>query len=185
MLQLWELCANEGYVLFENKALKASEKGILTSDKLQEFFQDIISESYTSQVESQLDLISHGEKDYQELFGSFWEKFEPRVEEAFEKMVEVAIEKMGTKCPRCDNDLVYRFGKYGKFIGCSTFPKCRYISSLNPFNLGFCPQCIEGEKVIKVNRRNQKFIACRNYPECDFVESYEQSKDETEKTTLE
>ncbi|WP_342264492.1 type I DNA topoisomerase [Spiroplasma endosymbiont of Clivina fossor] len=174
-----------GYVLFENKALKASEKGILTSDKLQEFFQDIISESYTSQVESQLDLISHGEKDYQELVGSFWEKFEPRVEEAFEKMVEVAIEKTGTKCPRCDSDLVYRFGKYGKFIGCSTFPKCRYISSLNPVNLGFCPQCIEGEKVIKVNRRNQKFIACSNYPECDFVESYEQSKDETEKATLE
>lgn len=163
---------DRGYVTMENKALVASEKGILTNDKLQEFFYDIINEAYTSQIEDKLDLVSQGKKNHQKLVGSFWRKFEPRVIKAFKEMTEVPIEKTGTLCPKCEHPLVYRFGKYGKFIGCSNFPKCRYLSSLNPIKLGSCPKCIEGEKVIKINRRQQKFIACSNYPECDFVEAF-------------
>lgn len=174
---------DRGYVLLENKALKATEKGILTNDKLQEFFQDVINETYTSEVESQLDLISNGSLSYYELVKSFWEKFEPRVEEAFLKMTEVMVEKTGTLCPRCESDLVYRFGKYGKFIGCSNFPKCRYISSLNPVNLGNCSECNVGELVIKINRRNQKFIACSNYPNCKFVDSYNEDDKKDENKT--
>lgn len=169
---------DRGYVLLENKSLKASDRGILTNDKLQQFFKDIIDEKYTSMIEEHLDYIAHGREDHKELLKSFWEKFEPRVEEAFEKMEVVEVEKTGDECPQCTQDLVYRYGRYGKFIGCSGFPKCRFVRSVVQIDLGICPDCENGQLVIKFNRRSQKFIACTNYPECTYIDSYIELKQE-------
>ncbi|AGM25793.1 DNA topoisomerase I [Spiroplasma syrphidicola EA-1] len=164
-----------GYIIVENKSIKATEKGILTSDKLQEFFNDIINETYTSSIEESLDVISNGELDPKPLLKEFWERFEPRIEAAMELMEEVPIEKAGIDCPNCGLDLVYRYGKYGKFIACSGFPKCRYIHQTGP-KFGQCPDCGIGEIILKFNKRYQRFKACTNYPNCEYTDSYQEPK---------
>ncbi len=166
---------DRGYIIVENKAIKATEKGILTSDKLQEYFNDIINETYTSTIEESLDVIAHGEADPKPLLKEFWERFEPRIEAAMELMEEIPVEKAGIDCPECGRDLVYRYGKYGKFISCSGFPKCRYIHQTGP-KFGPCPECGVGEIILKFNKRYQRFKACTNYPNCQYTASYKEEK---------
>ncbi|WP_424526809.1 type I DNA topoisomerase [Spiroplasma endosymbiont of Glossina fuscipes fuscipes] len=166
---------DRGYIIVENKAIKATEKGILTSDKLQEYFNDIINETYTSTIEESLDVIAHGEADPKPLLKEFWERFEPRIEAAMELMEEIPVEKAGIDCPECGRDLVYRYGKYGKFIACSGFPKCRYIHQTGP-KFGPCPECGVGEIILKFNKRYQRFKACTNYPNCQYTASYKEAK---------
>lgn len=168
-----------GYVILENKAFKATEKGLLTNDKLQEFFYDIINENYTSQVETELDSIAQGKLIMNQVVEDFWLKFEPRVENAFENMTEEKIKPklLDEICPRCgEHQLVERVGRYGKFIGCSGFPKCRYIRKevkiIKP-----CPNCKTGNLVVKSGKGSRKFLGCTNYPECKYIEKYEADKD--------
>ncbi|WP_381415372.1 type I DNA topoisomerase [Spiroplasma endosymbiont of Anurida maritima] len=173
-----------GYIVVENKAIKATEKGILTSDKLQEYFNDIINESYTSIVEEELDEIADGNVRSFPLLKDFWDLFEPRIQNAMVNMEEIPIEKANIICPECGFDLVYRYGKYGKFIACSTFPKCRYIHQTGP-KFGPCTECGVGEILLKFNKRGQKFKACSRYPDCNFTDTYrpekpDEASDETE-----
>ncbi len=167
-----------GYITVENKTLSTTNKGILTNEMLQEYFHDIINEDYTSKVEEKLDEIASGKIKHVPILKDFWIKFEPRVLNAMEKMPEVPIEKPGIKCPKCENDLVYRYGLYGKFIGCGNFPKCRYILQ-NSETFGSCPKCENGKLVMKINKRKQKFKACNNFPECKYIESYSNKEEET------
>lgn len=169
-----------GYVMLENKAFKATEKGLLTNDKLQEFFYDIINENYTSQVEAELDSIAQGQLVMNQVVEDFWLKFEPRVENAFENMTEAKIKPklLDEICPRCgEHQLVERVGRYGKFIGCSGFPKCRYIRKevvvIKP-----CPTCKTGNLVVKSGKGSRKFLGCTNYPECKHIEKYEEESKE-------
>lgn len=169
-----------GYVILENKAFKATDKGLLTNDKLQEFFYDIINENYTSQVETELDSIAQGKLIMNQVVADFWLKFEPRVENAFENMQE---EKPKPKlldeiCPKCQQyQLVERVGRYGKFIACSGFPKCNYIKKevkiIKP-----CPNCKTGNLVVKSAKGKRKFLGCTNYPECKYIEKYEEESSE-------
>ncbi|MFU0252373.1 type I DNA topoisomerase [Spiroplasma sp. Moj] len=175
---------DRGYIIVENKAIKATEKGILTSDKLQEYFSDIINETYTSTIEESLDVIAHGDAEPKPLLKEFWERFEPRIEAAMELMEEIPVEKAGIECPECGNDLVYRYGKYGKFIACSGFPKCRYIHQTGP-KFGPCPECGVGEIILKFNKRRQRFKACTNYPNCNYTDSYKEEKTEQEENNSE
>lgn len=172
-----------GYVILENKAFKATEKGLLTNDKLQEFFYDIINENYTSQVETELDSIAHGKLVMNQVVEDFWLKFEPRIENAFENMQE---EKPKPKlldeiCPKCHQyQLVERIGRYGKFIACSGFPKCNYIKKevkiIKP-----CPSCQNGNLVVKSAKGKRKFLGCTNYPDCKYIEKYQEEDDKTNK----
>ncbi|WP_342252224.1 type I DNA topoisomerase [Spiroplasma endosymbiont of Amphibalanus improvisus] len=174
-----KILKERGYVLLKNKALYASEKGILTSDTLQDWFKDIVNEMYTSLIENELDEISHGLIEHKPLIIKFWKEFEPRIEYAFENMPKLPVEKAGIKCPECGEDLVYRFGKFGKFIGCGSFPKCYYTHYQGP-DLGKCPECKEGIVVIKINKKNQKFLACSNFKKtkCEYKDNYKESKEE-------
>ncbi|WP_353306500.1 type I DNA topoisomerase [Spiroplasma ixodetis] len=164
-----------GYVIIENKSFKATEKGLLTNDKLQEFFYDIINETYTSQVETQLDKIAHGNFDMHQVVKDFWVKFEPRIDDAFDKMTEFKIKPvlLVQDCPLCGAPLVQRTGRYGKFNGCSSFPKCRYIQKklekIKP-----CLVCKDGWMVVKSSKQNRKFLGCTNYPNCKHVEKYQE-----------
>lgn len=167
-----------GYVILENKAFKATDKGLLTNDKLQEFFYDIINENYTSQVEAELDSIAQGNLVMNDVVEDFWLKFEPRVENAFENMKEEKIQPklLDEICPKChEHRLVERVGRYGKFIGCSGFPKCRYIRKevtvIKP-----CPVCKTGNLVVKSGKGRKKFLGCTNYPECKHIEKYEEEE---------
>ena len=97
----------------------------------------------------------------------FYQKFEPSVKEAFDKMPKKEPEKTGEDCPECHHPLVYRNGKYGKFIACSNFPTCKYIKTepKEEIEIIDCPNC-DGKIIEKKSRKGKVFYGCNNYPKC-------------------
>ncbi len=173
------------YINIVNKIIKPTEKGILTNEVLQEYFEDIINEQYTSLIENKLDQIAKGQINNILVLKNFWEEFEPRVITALDEIPEVSLEKANMNCPMCEKDLVYRYGPYGKFIACSGFPKCKYIFQKETI-IGKCPECQKGNTIIKMNKRKKtKILVCDKYPECKYIEDYKNisKNDTTNKTT--
>ncbi len=162
-----------GYVKIEDKKMLPTEIGIETTDKLQEFFSDIVNVEYTSAMETDLDKIAESDADNVKVLREFYNKFEPCVEEAFDKMEKKEAEKTGEICPECGSDLVIRNGKYGKFTACSNYPTCKYIKKEEREieELADCPKC-EGKIVAKRTRKGKFFYGCSNYPKCDFASWY-------------
>ncbi len=155
-----------GYVNLEDKKLFPTTIGIETTDKLQEFFSDIVNVEYTSSMETDLDKIAEQKADNIKVLKDFYNKFEPCVEEAFDKMEKKEAEKTGDQCPECGNDLVYRNGKYGRFIACSNYPTCKYIQKeREQKEIMDCPNC-EGKIIEKKTRKGKTFYGCSNYPTC-------------------
>lgn len=161
---------DRGYVILEDKKLFPTEIGIETTDKLQEFFSDIVNVEYTSAMETDLDKIAEDEMDNIKVLKDFYNKFEPMVEEAFDKMEKKEAEKTGEECPECGSDLVIRHGKFGEFVACSNYPTCKYIKKEEKEKKEFadCPKC-EGKVVEKRTRKGKIFYGCSNYPKCDFA----------------
>ncbi len=164
---------DRGYVNLEDKKLIPTEIGMETTDKLQEFFSDIVNVEYTSAMETDLDEIAEHEKDNVKVLKDFYNKFEPMVEEAFDKMEKKEAEKTGEICPECGSDLVIRNGKFGKFTACSNYPTCKYIKKeeRQVKELADCPKC-NGKIVEKRTRKGKNFYGCSNYPKCDFASWY-------------
>lgn len=162
-----------GYVVIEDKKMVPTEIGIETTDKLQEFFSDIVNVEYTSAMETDLDKIAESEADNVKVLRAFYNKFEPCVEEAFDKMEKKEAEKTGETCPECGSDLVIRNGRYGKFTACSNYPTCKYIKKEEQQveELAACPKC-DGKIVAKRTRKGKYFYGCSNYPKCDFASWY-------------
>ena len=161
-----------GYVEVVDKAFKPTESGLLTSDRLTQFFNDIINVEYTAQMEKELDDIAEGQDDYFDAIDSFIKKFQPLLDEANEKMEVVAPKKTGEKCPECGHDLVERNGRYGKFVACENYPECKYIKKekVEPEYTGEnCPKC--GSPMVFKTGRFGKFEACSNYPECKYIKN--------------
>ena len=115
------------YVKVIDKKFHPTEIGIETTDKLQEYFKDIINVTYTKEMEDDLDKVAEGTLVETKLLDRFYKDFEPKVEEAFAKMEKKAPEQVGEQCPECGSELVIRNGRYGKFIACSNYPECKYI----------------------------------------------------------
>ena len=115
------------YVKVIDKKFHPTEIGIETTDKLQEYFKDIINVTYTKEMEDDLDKVAEGTLVETKLLDRFYKDFEPKVEEAFAKMEKKAPEQIGEQCPECGSELVIRNGRYGKFIACSNYPECKYI----------------------------------------------------------
>ena len=162
-----------GYVVIEDKKMIPTEIGIETTDKLQEFFSDIVNVEYTSAMETDLDKIAESDADNIKVLREFYNKFEPCVEEAFDKMEKKEAEKTGEICPECGSELVIRNGRYGKFIACSNYPTCKYIKKEEQQieELVDCPKC-DGKIVAKRTRKGKFFYGCTNYPKCDFASWY-------------
>lgn len=110
------------YVKVIDKKFHPTEIGIETTDKLQEYFKDIINVTYTKEMEDDLDKVAEGTLVETKLLDRFYKDFEPKVEEAFAKMEKKAPEQVGEQCPECGSELVIRNGRYGKFIACSNYP---------------------------------------------------------------
>ncbi len=115
-----------GYVTKE-KNLQPTDQGILTSDELNKFFKDIINIDYTAEMESNLDKVSEGNYDKLSILKTFYEMFIPMIENAKVNMKKIQPVMLDETCPECGSQLVIRKSKYGEFIACSGFPKCRYI----------------------------------------------------------
>lgn len=161
----------------KTKVFFPSEQGILTTEKLEMFFADIINVRYTADMETQLDEIAGGRADELDTLLAFWNRFNPLLQEAYERMEKIAPEEVGEACPECGSPLVYRHGRFGKFIACSNFPKCRYSRPLEekkkeaPEPTGKkCPRC--GHELFKRKSRfGTYFLGCSDYPRCHYMEN--------------
>ena len=156
-----------GYVNVQDKKFVPTEIGFEITDKLQEFFSHLINVKYTASMETNLDEIAEGKKNWVNVLKEFYDDFEPYVENAFKEMPKKEAEETGENCPECGSPLVYRKGKYGKFIACSNFPKCKYIKQEESAQeeVCDCPNC-SGKIVKKRSKRGKIFYGCSNYPKC-------------------
>jgi DNA topoisomerase-1 len=165
-----------GYVEKIDKRLRPTEIGFTVNDMLVEYFGDVVDVKFTAWMEDELDEIADGHKDWVPVIREFYEPFQKDIEHADANIEKVdLIEELGEPCPTCGKPLIIRYGRYGKFIGCSDFPNCRYTA---PFlvKVGVkCPQCGTGDIVEKKTKRGRIFYGCSNYKNgddpasCDFT----------------
>ena len=158
------------YVEMEDKKFKPTQMGVETTDKLQEYFSDLINVEYTRDMEEDLDKVAEGEEESQDVLSNFYELFEPRVKNAFSDMEKKAPEETGEVCPECGSPLVVRNGRYGEFVACSNYPTCKYIKKEKQEEVVVmdCPLC-DGKIIEKKTRKGKIFYGCQNYPKCKFA----------------
>ena len=168
--KIMETIRDRGYVSVDDKKFFPTEIGIETTDKLQEFFADLINVEYTAHMETDLDLIADGKKDEIKLLRNFYDVFEPEVEKAFGSMEKAKPKETGEVCPNCGNNLVVRKGKYGEFVACSNYPECKYIKKKekNVVEIMNCPMC-DGKIIEKKTKKGKIFYGCSNYPKCSYA----------------
>jgi DNA topoisomerase-1 len=164
-----------GYVKVEKKTFIPTDQGILTSDKLDEYFNKVINIKYTADMEEALDKISEGEIIWYEELEKFYNDFKPLLDFASDNMVRMYPIMTDELCPDCGNQLLIRNGRFGEFIACSNFPKCHYTAKKEipeppVYTDVKCPNCEHGMIVERISKRGrskgQKFYACDQYPTC-------------------
>ena len=162
------------YVAQEDRRLKPTLTGRVVCELLTEYFNEEMDYAFTARLEDQLDEVSNGKLDWRPMLDEFYHPFERRLENARENMPErKVVESVGRNCPTCtDGDLVIKHSRYGKFIGCSSYPDCKHTERYLE-RLGFiCPQCGEerqGEIVERRSRKGRTFFGCSRYPDCDYT----------------
>ncbi|EAH5217321.1 type I DNA topoisomerase [Campylobacter upsaliensis] len=181
------------YVVIEKKQLKPNEIAFSVTELLEKNFSDIVDSHFTSNLENTLDEIAENKADWQETLREFYYPFMRKIEEGKSTIKsQKTFTKLDEKCPECGGELAVRKGRYGEFIACLAFPKCRYSRNLKednaekketkkPNGIGVkCPKCKDGEVVERFSRRG-KFYGCNHYPKCDFVSNYKPSEEKCEK----
>lgn len=169
-VKIIEVLKERKYISMENKKFIPTTVGVQVTDKLQEYFSSIINVKYTSEMETDLDKVAEGKYVWYELLNKFYKDFEPLVEEAYTKMEKEKPEETGELCPVCGKPLVYRHGKYGKFIACSGYPECKYIPKVEKSVTVICkcPKC-SGDIIVKKTKRGKEFYGCSNFPKCKYA----------------
>lgn len=159
-----------GYVVRERRRFEPTETGLLVNDLLVEHFPDLINVDFTANMEDRLDNVATGEQEWVSLMREFYAPFAATLDKADAAIPKVEqVEYVGRDCPECGRPLVIRWGRFGKFIGCSTFPKCRYTEPwLEKIGVR-CPECTEGELAVKRTRKRRVFYGCSRWPECEFT----------------
>ena len=159
-----------GYVLKEDKRLAPTETGLIVNDLLVQHFPEIVDVNFTANMENELDQIADGERAWVGVLNEFWVPFAGQVKAAEADMPQVNTgpEYVGRDCPESGHPLIIRWGRYGKFIGCSDFPKCRYTEPWLEKLGVFCPKD-HGDLVERKTRKGRVFYGCANYPACDFT----------------
>ena len=159
------------YVEIKDKRFFPTETGIEVTDKLQEFFSDIINVSYTAEMETELDEIADAKQDNVKVLRDFYDKFAPLLDKAFKEMEKTQPQETGENCPNCGSPLVVRKSKYGQFIACSNYPECKYIKQEEKEEVPVkeickCPSCDEGMIIERLTRRGKVFYGCNRFPKC-------------------
>lgn len=160
-----------GYVALENKRFVPTELGQIVHELMVEFFPEILDVEFTAKMEHDLDNIEEGKVNWVKIIDEFYREFSKRVHKAETEMekVEIRDEFAGIKCEKCGNEMVYKMGKYGKFLACSNFPECRNTKPILK-EIGLkCPKCEKGNIVERKSKKRRVFYGCDRYPECDFV----------------
>ncbi|MFE3574997.1 type I DNA topoisomerase [Lysinibacillus sp. NPDC059133] len=160
-----------GYVVLDAKRFMPTELGEIVHQLVLEFFPDIINIEFTAQMEQNLDHIEEGDRQWKEVVHEFYKDFEVHVKYADEAMEKVVIkdEPAGEDCELCGSPMVFKLGRYGKFMACSNFPDCRNTKAImKPIGVK-CPSCETGEIVERKSKTKRLFYGCNQYPECEFV----------------
>ncbi|MDN4083723.1 type I DNA topoisomerase [Paenibacillus polymyxa] len=166
-----ETIQKRGYVAIEEKKFFPTELGELVIEQMEEFFPEILNVEFTANMEGDLDHVEEGEGDWVKVLSDFYESFEKRLEVAEEEMKEIEIkdEVSDVICDKCGSQMVYKLGRFGKFLACSAFPDCRNTKPIVK-DIGMnCPTCGEGHVVERRSKKGRVFYGCDRYPECDFV----------------
>lgn len=158
------------YVTKEDKRLVPTELGGAVTDFLVRYFPEILNLPFTATMEDSLDDIANGKKEWVPVIRHFYADFSSTLDTAYKtaERVKMAVEETDEQCPLCGSPLVVRIGKYGKFIACSTFPKCTFTKQLLEKVDIKCPRC-GSDIVLKKSRKGKNFYGCSNYPKCDFA----------------
>ncbi|MCR6107082.1 type I DNA topoisomerase [Salipaludibacillus agaradhaerens] len=160
-----------GYVALEDKRFVPTELGEIVLELIEEFFPEILNVEFTAEMESNLDAIEEGDQNWVQIIDRFYTGFEKRLKTAEEEMKEVEIkdEPAGEECEKCGHDMVFKMGRYGKFMACSNFPNCRNTKAIMKEIGVKCPKCSEGNIVERKSKKRRLFYGCDRYPECDFI----------------
>ena len=159
-----------GYVSREKKRLFPTELGIMVTEMMEKYFSRIVDTEFTAIMEEKLDAVEEGRQDWKQILREFYPDFTSTLsiaEKEIEK-VEVKDDISDVPCDKCGTMMVYKMGKYGKFLACPNFPECRNtMPILNYINVA-CPLC--GKRLLeKTSKKNRKFYGCEGYPQCDFI----------------
>ncbi|AYB43460.1 type I DNA topoisomerase [Paenibacillus lautus] len=166
-----ETIQKRGYVAIEEKKFMPTELGELVIEQMEQFFPEILNVEFTANMEEDLDHVEEGSEDWVKVLAEFYESFEKRLEVAEEEMKEIEIEDEVSDeiCEKCGKPLVYKLGRFGKFLACSGFPDCRNTKPIVKDIGVSCPKCKEGHVVERRSKKGRVFFGCDRYPECDFV----------------
>ncbi|AGZ81074.1 type I DNA topoisomerase [Campylobacter fetus] len=176
------LLTSRDYVKVDKKQLIPNEIAFNITSMLEEHFNDIVDSDFTSKMEEKLDDIAENKADWQEVLSKFYHPFMQKIDYGKKNIKSQKItEPIGEKCPECGGELVKRKGRFGEFIACLNFPKCKYSRNLKneakvekkePQKIGVaCPQC--GGDIVERFSKKGKFFGCANYPKCNFISKYQ------------
>ncbi|CAI9390982.1 MULTISPECIES: type I DNA topoisomerase [Bacillaceae] len=160
-----------GYVALDNKRFIPTELGEIVLELILEFFPEILNIEFTANMEQDLDNIEAGKVDWVKVIDEFYQTFEKRLEVAEQEMqtIEIKDEPAGEDCEECGHPMVYKMGRYGKFMACSNFPDCRNTKAIVK-DIGVkCPKCHEGNIIERKSKKRRIFYGCDRFPECDFI----------------
>ncbi len=161
---------SRNYVENTNKQFVPTELGFVVVDFLIAYFEKIINTGFTRDLEEELDAIASGKDTYVKVLSDFYEAFAQELEDASDvDRIEIASMESDEICELCNSPMVYKFGRYGKFLACSNFPECKNTKPITVGTGVTCPKCKEGEIVERKSRRGRIFYGCNRYPQCDFT----------------
>ena len=168
---------NRAYIKAEKKYLLPTELGVQVTKYLEEYFKDVMNIKFTADMENQLDDVERGKIDWQTVVDGFYHGFSEELTQASIKMgvsmPKAAPVESDVKCEKCGAMMLFRDGKFGRFLACSNFPKCKNTKNINqPVNqieeVGNCPKC-GGVVGAKYSKRGKLFFGCDNFPNCDYI----------------
>ncbi len=161
------------YIQKQDKRLVPTETGKIVSQLLVSYFPEIIDYQFTARMEDQLDTIAEGHLEWRPMLREFYTPFEQQLQRARAEIPRVRQEEpIGRNCPESGHPLVIRYGRYGKFVGCSNYPECRYTEPWLDRISTACPVCGKthgGELIARKTRKGRAFYGCSRYPECEFT----------------
>ena len=159
-----------GYISREKKRLYPTELGRMVTAMMEEYFEHIVDTEFTAELEEQLDEVEVGEIDWKQIIRDFYPGFKAALDVAEQQIekVEIKDEPSDEPCDKCGAMLVYKMGRYGRFLACPNFPECRNTKPILNYIDAPCPSC--GARLMeKTSKKNRKFYGCERYPECEFV----------------
>ncbi|KGL40000.1 DNA topoisomerase I [Listeria newyorkensis] len=159
------------YVSLDNKRFVPTELGEIVHELIRDYFPEILDVQFTANMEAELDEVEHGEMQWVKVIDQFYQGFEKNVERADKEMekIEIKDEPAGIDCDLCGAPMVFKMGKYGKFLACSRFPDCRNTKPIVKEIGVTCPKCNEGQVIERKSKKKRIFYGCDRYPACDYV----------------